>query len=141
MNKAFSLRTEDRQPKWRVFDAQGQILGRLATAVAIALRGKDKVVFTPHQDAGDFVVVKNCEKVLLTGKKVEQKLYRTHSGWRNKGFKERTVAQVLAKHPTALVEHAVKGMLPKNALGRALFRKLKAVAGDHNPHVAQTGAV
>lgn len=138
MNKAFSLRVEDRNPQWRVFDAEGQILGRLATQIADALRGKDKAIFTPHQDAGDFVVVKNCEKVAMTGKKVEQKLYRSHSGWRSKGFKEKSVTQVLEKHPTHLLVHAVKGMLPKNNLGRALLKKLKAYAGDINPHTAQT---
>ncbi len=139
MNKAFSLRKEDRDPKWRVIDAQGQVLGRLATSIAVALRGKDKVTFTPHQDAGDFVVVKNCEKVVMTGKKVEQKTYISHSGWRKNGFKERSVDDVLKKHPTHLVVHAVRGMLPKNRLGRVLLKKLKAYAGNVNPHVAQTG--
>jgi large subunit ribosomal protein L13 len=139
MNKAFLLHTEDRMPNWRVFDATNRVLGRLATEVAVALRGKDKVSFTPHADAGDYVVVINCEKVVLTGKKEEQKIYFSHSGWRSRGFKQRTVARVTEKHPTHIVELAVKGMLPKNWLGRQLFRKLKVVVGDHNPHTAQTG--
>lgn len=140
MNKAFILRTEDRQPKWRVMDAQGQILGRLATEIAVALRGKDKPTFTAHQDAGDFVVVTNCDKIVLTGKKWDQKIYRSHSGWRSKGFKERTAKEVVEKHPTKLVRLAVKGMLPKNRLGRALLRKLKIYTGAEHPHKAQTGA-
>ncbi len=139
MNKAFMLRKEDRAPKWRVVDAQGKVLGRLASDIAVMLRGKDKVVYTPHQDAGDFVVVKNCEKVVLTGNKWSDKIYVRHSGWRNKGFKQVTAKDLVKKHPTKLVVNAVKGMLPKNRLGRALLRKLKAYAGDCNPHVAQTG--
>lgn len=139
MNKAFILRTEDRDPKWRVMDAEGQVLGRLASEIAIALRGKDKETFTAHQDAGDFVVVTNCEKVVLTGRKWDQKLYRSHSGYRSKGFKERTAKEVVEKHPTKLLVNAVKGMLPKNRLGRALLTKLKAYAGSEHPHKAQTG--
>ena len=119
------------QRKWHVIDADGAVLGRLAVQVANVLRGKDKPVYTPHLDAGDFVVVVNAEKVVLTGKKETDKRYMSYSGWKG-GEKYRTVAEVRATHPERLITHAVKGMLPKNRLGDRLLTKLKVYkGGDH----------
>ena len=126
--------------KWHVIDADGAILGRLAVKVADALRGKDKPTFTPHLDAGDFVVVINAEKVRLTGNKETAKEFMSYSGWKG-GEKYRTVAQVRAAQPERLIEHAVKGMVPKNRLGRQLLTKLKVYAGPAHPHAAQKPAV
>ena len=125
--------------QWRVVDADGAVLGRLATQVADTLRGKNKPIFTPHWDAGDFVVVVNAEKVRLTGKKETQKQYMSYSGWRG-GEKFRRVTDLRQKHPERLILHAVKGMLPKNRLGRQLLTKLKVYAGPNHPHGAQTPA-
>ncbi len=125
--------------QWRVVDADGAILGRLAAQVANILRGKDKAVFTPHLDAGDFVVVINAEKVRLTGNKENQKRYMSYSGWKG-GERYRTVSEVRAKHPERLIMHAVKGMIPKNRLGRVLLTKLKVYKGDQHPHQAQQPA-
>ena len=124
------------QRKWHVIDAQGAVLGRLAVQVADILRGKDKAVFTPHLDAGDFVVVINAEKVVLTGKKETDKRFMTYSGWKG-GEKYRTVAEVRARHPEKLITHAVKGMIPKNRLGALLLTKLKVYKGPNHPHAAQ----
>ena len=124
------------QRQWHVIDADGAVLGRLAVQVANALRGKDKPVFTPHLDAGDFVVVINAEKVVLTGKKETDKRYMSYSGWKG-GERYRTVAEVRATHPERLIMHAVKGMLPKNRLGALLLTKLKVYAGAEHPHAAQ----
>ncbi len=124
------------QRKWHVIDADGAILGRLAAQVANILRGKDKAVYTPHLDAGDFVVVINAEKVRLTGKKETQKVFMTYSGWKG-GEKRRTVEQVRAKQPDRLITHAVRGMIPKNRLGRTLLTKLKVYKGSEHPHSAQ----
>jgi large subunit ribosomal protein L13 len=122
--------------KWHVIDANGVVLGRLAEKVANILRGKDKPVFTPYLDAGDFVVVINAEKVRVTGKKENQKEYMTYSRWRG-GEKYRTVSEMRAKHPEALITHAVRGMVPKNRLGRVLMTKLKVYKGNKHPHAAQ----
>jgi len=127
------------QRRWHVIDADGAILGRLAVKIADVLRGKNKPIFTPHWDAGDFVVVINAEKVVLTGKKETDKTYMTYSGWKG-GEKYRTVAQIREKHPERLIEHAVKGMIPKNRLGRRLITKLKVYRGNEHPHKAQTPA-
>src|SRR5262245_30981020 len=124
------------QRKWHVVDADGAVLGRLAVQVADVLRGKNKPVYTPHLDAGDFVVVINAEKVVLTGKKETDKKFMTYSGWKG-GEKYASVAQVRARHPEKLITHAVKGMLPKNRLGRVLLTKLKVFKGDKHPHSAQ----
>ncbi len=124
------------QRKWHVIDANGAVLGRLAVQVANILRGKNKAVFTPHLDAGDFVVVINADKVLLTGKKEVDKKFMTYSGWKG-GEKYRTVAQVRAKAPERLITHAVRGMVPKNRLGRVLMTKLKVYKGGEHPHAAQ----
>ena len=124
------------QRKWHVIDANGAVLGRLAAQVADILRGKNKPVFTPHLDAGDFVVVINAEKVMVTGKKETNKKFMSYSGWKG-GEKYRSVAQVRAKNPEKLITHAVRGMVPKNRLGRVLMTKLKVYQGPQHPHAAQ----
>jgi large subunit ribosomal protein L13 len=127
------------QRKWHVIDANGAVLGRLAVQIADTLRGKNKPVFTPHLDAGDFVVVINADKVAVTGKKETEKFYMTYSGWKG-GEKYRSVAQVRSKNPEELIHRAVKGMIPKNRLGRQLLTKLKVYKGDKHPHSAQQPA-
>jgi len=127
------------QRKWHVIDAEGVVLGRLAAQVADILRGKNKPVFTPHLDAGDFVVVVNAEKVRVTGKKETGKKYMTYSGWKG-GEKYATVAEVRARHPELLIHRAVRGMVPKNRLGRVLLTKLKVYKGSEHPHAAQKPA-
>ena len=124
------------QRKWHLIDANGAILGRLAAQIANVLRGKNKPVYTPHLDAGDFVVVINAEKVKLTGKKETGKEFMTYSGWKG-GEKYATVAQIRARHPEKLITHAVRGMVPKNRLGRVLMTKLKVYKGEKHPHAAQ----
>ncbi|WP_159787488.1 50S ribosomal protein L13 [Sodalinema gerasimenkoae] len=124
----------DRQ--WYVIDATNQRLGRLASEVAQILRGKNKANYTPHMDVGDFVIIINAEKVAVTGKKSSQKLYRRHSG-RPGGMKVETFAKLQARIPERIIEKAVKGMLPKQALGRQLFTKLKVYRGPNHPHEAQ----
>jgi len=128
------------QRKWHLIDANGAVLGRLAVQVSDILRGKNKPVYTPHLDAGDFVVVINAEKVRLTGKKEKAKEYMSYSGWKG-GEKYTTVEQVRAKQPEFLIMHAVKGMIPKNRLGSQLLTKLKVFKGDKHPHAAQMPAV
>jgi large subunit ribosomal protein L13 len=125
------------QRKWHVIDADGAVLGRLAVQVADILRGKNKPVYTPHLDAGDFVVVINAEKVRVTGKKETAKEFMSYSGWKG-GEHYRTVQQVRAHTPEKLIHHAVKGMVPKNRLGRVLLTKLKVYRGGKHPHAAQT---
>ena len=123
--------------RWFVIDASDQVLGRLATRVASILRGKHRAIYTPHVDTGEFVVVVNAEKVKLTGRKTEQKTYYRHTGWTGP-LKSVTAGKVLASaHPERVVEHAVRGMLPKNSLGRKMFTKLKVYAGPSHPHAAQ----
>jgi large subunit ribosomal protein L13 len=124
------------QRKWHIIDADGAVLGRLAVQVADILRCKNKPIYTPHLDAGDFVVVINAEKVRLTGKKETAKEFMSYSGWKG-GEKYRTVAQVRAKNPEKLILHAVKGMIPKNRLGSQLLTKLKVFKGPKHPHAAQ----
>ena len=136
MNRAFYLRTEDRKPQWVLVDAEGKTLGRLATDIATSLIGKDKPYYTPHTDSGDYVVVVNAEKVFLSGDKFEQKIYKSYSGWIG-GLKETNAKNMLKKHPTYLIEHAVKGMLPKNKLASKQLFKLKVYAGTEHPHKAQ----
>ncbi|HEX9048233.1 MAG TPA: 50S ribosomal protein L13 [Verrucomicrobiae bacterium] len=127
------------QRKWHVIDADGAVLGRLAVQVADILRGKNKAVYTPHLDAGDFVIVVNAEKVRVTGKKETDKEYMTYSGWKG-GEKYTSVAQLRAKHPEELITRAVRGMVPKNRLGRVLMTKLKVFKGPKHNHEAQTPA-
>ncbi len=122
--------------KWYVVDAADQVLGRMATRVATYLRGKNKVIFTPHADAGDFVIVINAEKVRVTGKKLTDKVYYTHSQYRG-GLRERTLKERLAAEPEEVIRDAVWGMLPKNKLGRALIKKLKVYKGGKHGHAAQ----
>src|SRR5262245_17671748 len=122
--------------RWYVADADGQTLGRLASRIAVVLRGKHTPSFSPHLDAGDFVVVVNAEKVRLTGKKLAEKEYIRHSEYPG-GIRRATAAEVLARHPTRLIHKAVEGMLPKNRLGRRLATKLKVYAGPDHPHQAQ----
>ncbi len=122
--------------KWYVVDAAGMTLGRLASEVAYVLRGKNKPIFTPHMDTGDFVIVVNAEKVKVTGKKMDQKVYHHHSGFVG-GMKETTLREKLAKKPEEVIEHAVKGMLPKGPLGRQMYRKLHVYAGPEHNHAAQ----
>lgn len=136
MTKTYIPPTETIERKWYVVDAADQRLGRLATEIASVLRGKNKPTFTPNMDTGDFVVVVNAEKVVVTGNKANQKLYRRHSG-RPGGMKTETFNQLQARIPERIIEKAVKGMLPKNALGRKLFTKLKVYAGPEHPHAAQ----
>lgn len=122
--------------KWHLVDADGVVLGRLAVQVADVLRGKNKPVYVPYMDQGDFVVVINAEKVRLTGKKETDKTYMSYSGWKG-GERYRTVAEVRARHPERLITHAVKGMIPKNRLGSRLITKLKVYRGPAHPHAAQ----
>jgi len=136
MNKTPLPNPETLDRQWFVIDAEGQRLGRLATEIAMILRGKNKATFTPHLDTGDFVVVINAEKIVVTGKKSEQKLYRRDSG-RPGGMKVETFSELQARIPERILEKAVKGMLPKNTLGRKLFTKLKVYTGAVHPHDAQ----
>lgn len=132
-----SAKDSDNQGKWVLVDADGMVLGRLASTIAARLRGKDSPMFTPHADAGDAVVVINAEKIVLTGRKMEQKRYYRHSGFTG-GLKEITAGKLMEKRPEDLIRFAVRGMLPKNRLGRKLFGKLKVYAGGEHPHEAQS---
>jgi large subunit ribosomal protein L13 len=126
----------NRGKRWYVVDAEGQTLGRIASVIAATLRGKTKPTYTPHADMGDFVVVVNAEKVVLTGKKETQKFYSSHSGYPG-GLRRRSVREVRSSHPERIIENAVRGMLPPNTLGRRQFRKLKVYAGPDHPHAMQ----
>ena len=132
----YSAKKTDNQEKWLVVDAEDAILGRLASVVASRLRGKHNPMYTPHVDCGDFVIVVNAEKVKMTGRKLKQKTYYRHSGYVG-GLKEITAEKLLIKRPEDVIRFAVKGMLPKNSLGRSLFKKLKVYAGSEHPHAAQ----
>ena len=132
----YSAKTSDRSGKWCVVNAEGAILGRLASMIASRLRGKHTPLYTPNVDTGDWIIVVNAEKVVLTGRKWDQKSYYRHSGYIG-GLKTITAKKLLEKRPEDLIRFAVKGMLPKNRLGRNLFKKLKVYAGDKHPHDAQ----
>jgi large subunit ribosomal protein L13 len=132
----YSAKDSDNQNKWWVVNAEGAILGRLASQVAAALRGKNNPLYTPHADLGDSVVVINAEKIVLTGRKMDQKNYYRHSGYIG-GLKTITAKKLIEKRPEDVIRFAVKGMLPKNSLGRRLYKKLKVYAGDQHPHEAQ----
>lgn len=134
--KTFCANSENIEHKWYVVDATGEVLGRLASQIAKYLRGKHKPEYTPHADAGDYVVVINAEKIKVTGKKAEDKVYYTHSGYPS-GLKEITFDKLQAKDATRAIEFAVKGMMPKNPLGRDMLRKLKVYVGAEHPHAAQ----
>jgi large subunit ribosomal protein L13 len=127
---------EDIQRDWYVVDARGQTLGRLASEIARIVRGKHKPIYSPSADVGDYVIVINAEKVLVTGRKLDQKMYHRHSGYPG-GLKQVSLRRMLEEHPTRVVEHAVRGMLPKNRLGRKMAKKLKVYAGPEHPHEAQ----
>jgi large subunit ribosomal protein L13 len=137
--KTYTAKPREIEQAWRLVDADGQILGRLATEIADTLRGKNKPAYTPHVDTGDFVIVVNADKVRVTGKKLEQKIYYRHSGYPG-GLRERTLAEQLARRPEDVIRRAVKGMLPKNKLAAAQLRKLKVYAGPEHPHAAQNPA-
>ena len=132
----YSAKNSDNKGKWWFVDAKDQILGRLATRIASRLRGKHNPLFTPHVDTGDWVVVINADKIVLTGKKMEKKNYYRHSGYIG-SLKTTTAKELMEKKPEDLIRFAVKGMLPKNRLGRKLFKKLKVYAGEKHPHQAQ----
>jgi large subunit ribosomal protein L13 len=134
--KTYVANSNDRQREWLVVDATGQTLGRLATQIAVALRGKNKPEYTPHVDTGDFVIVVNAERISVTGKKREDKKYYRHSGYPG-GLKERTLNDMLERRPEEVIRLAVKGMLPRNRLARKQLTKLKVYAGPEHPHRAQ----
>lgn len=134
--KTFMAKAESVDRRWLLVDAEGQTLGRLATQIATFLRGKHKAEYTPHVDTGDFVIVINADKVVVSGNKEMQKLYRRHSGYPG-GMKEVTYQDMMKKHPERILESAVRGMLPKNSLGRQMYRKLKVYNGPDHPHAAQ----
>ncbi len=136
MSKTYSPKSAEIDHRWYVVDAAGQTLGRFAAQVALRLRGKHKPTYTPHMDTGDFMIVVNAADVVLTGRKEDQKIYYRHST-RPGSLKEETARRLRQRRPEKLVENAVKGMLPKNRLGRQLFRKLKVYAGPDHPHQAQ----
>jgi large subunit ribosomal protein L13 len=134
--KTYNAKPGEIQRDWLIVDADGKTLGRLATQIAERLRGKTKAVYTPHVDTGDFVVVINAEKITVTGNKLEEKMYYKHSGYPG-GLRERTLREQLERRPTEVLRKAVKGMLPRNKLGRAQLTKLKIYAGPDHPHEAQ----
>ena len=134
--KTYSAKESDIKKEWFLVDAKDQILGRLAVKIARILRGKNKAIFTPHVDTGDFVVVVNADKVKFTGKKLTDKVYRHYSGYPG-GLKEKNLKTMMERKPTEVIRIAVKGMLPKNKLGRQMLKKLKIYQGDSHPHQAQ----
>ena len=134
--KTYSAKPEDIKREWFLVDAEGKTLGRLASRIAEILRGKHKPLYTPHLDCGDYVIVINADKIRVTGRKLDQKIYYRHSGYPG-GLKSISLRDQLQKHPERVLEAAVRGMLPKNRLGRKMFRKLKVYAGDSHPHQAQ----
>jgi large subunit ribosomal protein L13 len=134
--RTYQATAQDRERDWYVVDAEGKTLGRLATQIADVLRGKRKPTYTPHVDVGDFVIVVNAEKIVVTGKKREDKLYWRHSGYPG-GIKSQTLGDLLERRPEEVIRRAVKGMLPRNRLARAQLRKLKVYAGPEHPHKAQ----
>ncbi|MEW6578274.1 MAG: 50S ribosomal protein L13 [Chloroflexota bacterium] len=134
--KTYTPKQDDIQREWFVIDAKDQTLGRLATQIAVLLRGKHKPIYAPHMDVGDFVIIINADKIRVTGDKLDQKVYYRHSGYPG-GIKSRTLREQLNRYPDRVIRTAVRGMLPKNSLGRAMIKKLKVYAGDKHPHQAQ----
>jgi len=134
--KTYTPKAKDIRREWHVVDADGRTLGRLTTEVASLLMGKHKPIYAPHLDTGDYVVVINAARVRVSGKKAKQKIYYRYSGFPG-GLKSPTFEEIFSAHPTRVIEHAVKGMLPHNSLGRAMFRKLRVYPGDNHPHQAQ----
>ena len=137
--RTYATKASDIERRWWVIDASGKTLGKLATEAAVLLRGKNKPIFSTHLDTGDFVVVINAAKVHVTGKKAEDKIYYHHTGYPG-GLRTITFGKLLDKHPTRVIEHAVKGMLPHNRQGRAMLKRLKVYAGNTHPHQAQINA-
>jgi large subunit ribosomal protein L13 len=137
--KTYSVKESEIERKWHVIDATDKLLGKLATEAARLLMGKDKAMFSRHLDTGDYVVIVNAEKIRVSGNKAQQKLYYRHSGYPG-GFKSVTLEEMLKNKPTWVIEHTVKGMLPRNRLGNSMIKKLKVYAGDSHPHLAQTEA-
>jgi large subunit ribosomal protein L13 len=136
MNKAFFLTKEQAKPQWRILNADGKILGRLATEISNMLRGKDRAVYTPHTMSEDYIVIINADKIKLSGNKMDTKIYDRYTGWIG-GYKTETAGQMLAKHPERLIELAVKRMLPKNRSNKYFMRRLKVYTGTEHPHIAQ----
>ncbi|MDD4090960.1 MAG: 50S ribosomal protein L13 [Smithellaceae bacterium] len=136
MNKTFSAKARQVKQDWYVVDASGKVLGRLASEIALRLRGKHKAIYTPHVDTGDFIVVVNAEKITLTGKKLTDKIYYSYSGYPG-GLRETAAGKMLVSKPENLIRIAVAGMLPKNNLGRKMLKKLKVYSGNAHPHEAQ----
>ncbi len=136
MMKTFSAKAQEVKKDWYIVDASDKVLGRLASEVASRLRGKHKAIYTPHVDTGDFIIVVNAEKIALTGKKLTDKIYYSHSGYPG-GIKATTAGKMLAEKPENLIKTAVAGMLPKNNLGRRMLKKLKVYSGNAHPHEAQ----
>ena len=134
--RTFTQKQEEIARNWYVVDAEGETLGRLASRIAPILKGKHKPVYTPHMDCGDYVIIVNAEKVRVTGRKMDQKLYYRHSGYPG-GLRSISLKDQLAKHPERVLQAAIRGMLPKNKLGRRMLKKLKVYAGDSHPHQAQ----
>jgi large subunit ribosomal protein L13 len=134
--KTYVTKQSEVERKWYVVDAAGQTLGRLASEVARVLRGKHKPIYSPSVDTGDYVIVVNAERIHVTGRKLDQKMYYRYSGYPG-GLKQITLRNLLQKHPTRVIKHAVKGMLPRNKLGRRMFKKLRVYAGPDHPHAAQ----
>ncbi|HVO72078.1 MAG TPA: 50S ribosomal protein L13 [Aggregatilineaceae bacterium] len=134
--KTYTPRAAEIEREWFVIDAKDQTLGRLATQIAVLLRGKHKPMFSPHMDVGDYVIVLNCDKIRVTGRKLDQKFYYRHSGYPG-GLKSESLREMLRRHPERVIQTAVRGMLPKNRLGRKMIKKLKIYAGDTHPHQAQ----
>lgn len=137
--KPYQTRASELNPAWHVIDAEGKTLGRLSSEIAVLLQGKHKPIYVPYLNTGDYVIVINAEKIRVTGKKLEQKMYYRHSGYHG-GLKEETLTQVLKKKPTRVLQHSVKGMLPKNAMGRRMLSRLKLYVGGKHPHEAQVKA-
>jgi len=134
--KTVFVKPASAERKWYVIDAEGKVMGRIAARVASMLRGKTKAIFAPHQELGDYVVVINADKAIVTGRKAQQKLYYRHSGYPG-GLKSQTFEKLAARHPTEPLEHAIKGMLPKGPLGRKMAKNAKIYAGAEHPHAAQ----
>lgn len=137
--KPYQVRASDLKPAWHLIDAEGKTLGRLSSEIAVLLQGKHKPIYVPYLNTGDYVIVVNAEKVRVTGKKLDQKVYYRHSGYPG-GLKEQTLSRLMERTPTRAIKYAVKGMLPKNSMGRRMLSRLKLYAGNIHPHEAQVNA-
>lgn len=137
MARTFTPKAAEIEHQWYVVDAAGKTLGRLSSDVAYVLRGKHKPIFSPHMDTGDYVIVVNADKIAVTGNRADQKMYYSHSGYPG-GLKKRTYKDVLQTRPQRILEHSIRGMLPRNSLGEAMYRKLRVYAGPAHPHQGQT---